>query len=234
MIYIDRIFIYLEKKFFNMPRHLSICDWDDWYKRAKADRPIAYFVVFTMREFIEQNIIYKYDALERYIKNRYIHKTHIMPTNLEFGGSHRFNKKLINAAFIDLVRYVEKEVKFGEIEKYEEFTYTDEITTFINSLNMITPLKDHMAEEGFAAAEIMELYNWYKTIYMARLEPYKNEFYVEFEKLSNNTFFFDRNDENLSYLFERGCSVAKDMEEAYNKEDEEMLIRLIKIRNELY
>ena len=94
--------------------------------------------------------------------------------------------------------------------------------------------------QALAAKEQYELYNWWKNIRPNRPDPHDASGYsVYFAKLEakHDGDFLAGLDDQDSELAEEGrkCSLScHEIEEAYEKEDEEMLIRLIKIRRSLW
>ena len=97
-----------------------------------------------------------------------------------------------------------------------------------------------MTAQAVAAKEQFELYNWWKNIRPNRPDPHDESGYsLYFEKLEakhNGDFFAGLEDQTPELAEEaRKCSLdCSKIEEAYDKEDEEMLIRLIRIRRSLW
>jgi hypothetical protein len=93
-----------------------------------------------------------------------------------------------------------------------------------------------LTSQAEASTEILALYTWWTTVYPKRLDPYIvsgwREFHSDrrigrigpFAKLTTE----DREEEH------RLMKIIEDMESSYQKEDEEMMIRLIKIRERLW
>ena len=90
-----------------------------------------------------------------------------------------------------------------------------------------------------AAKEIIELYTWWTTVYRNRPEPMEASgwtAYCEAARLANGgklSFSSDKTPE-LKIMSDIAHTKLREIEEAYEKEDEEMLIRLIKIRQSLW
>jgi hypothetical protein len=89
-----------------------------------------------------------------------------------------------------------------------------------------------------AAKEIIELYTWWREVYPKRPDVHDASGWTEYCEMRrrNGYDFFDMEDETEEEREQ--CRVALDktreIEKAYEKEDEEMLIRLIRIRNSLW
>lgn len=93
--------------------------------------------------------------------------------------------------------------------------------------------------QALSAKEQFELYNWWKNIRPNRPDPYDasgyNDYFAMLEK--NGKDFLDSLEDQTpeQAAISRKCSMdCHEIEQAYEKEDEEMLIRLIKIRRSLW
>jgi hypothetical protein len=101
----------------------------------------------------------------------------------------------------------------------------------------------HLAEPTYqakAAKEIIELYTWWTTTYRNRPDPYEVSgwtAYCEAMRVKYPGSFFsslnskDAEDKKAS---DKAHKLLQKIEAAYNKEDEAMMIRLIKIRESLW
>jgi hypothetical protein len=89
------------------------------------------------------------------------------------------------------------------------------------------------------AKEIIELYTWWTTTYRNRPDPYEASGWTaacEASRLANGgrlSFSADK-DPVLKKASDRAHKLLQKIEAAYEKEDEEMMIRLIKIRQSLW
>jgi len=90
-----------------------------------------------------------------------------------------------------------------------------------------------------AAKEIIELYTWWTTTYRNRPDPYEASGWTaacEASRLANGgrlSFSADK-DPVLKKQSDKAHKLLQKIEAAYEKEDEEMMIRLIKIRQSLW
>ena len=100
----------------------------------------------------------------------------------------------------------------------------------------------HKAEptyQAIAAKEIIELYTWWTTIYRNRPDPHDASGwsdYCEASRIANGgklSWSGDKSPE-LRAMSDAAHKKLREIEEAYEKEDEEMMIRLIKIRQSLW
>ena len=102
--------------------------------------------------------------------------------------------------------------------------------------------KKHLAEPTYqakAAKEIIELYTWWTVTYRNRPDPYDASgwtAYCELSRLANGgrlNFSEDKSPE-LKKASKQSHKELRKIEAAYEKEDEQMMIRLIKIRQSLW
>ncbi len=101
----------------------------------------------------------------------------------------------------------------------------------------------HLAEPTYqakAAKEIIELYTWWTVTYRNRPDAYDASgwsAYCEASRAANGgrlSFGSADKTPELKKMSEEAHEKLKEIEEAYTKEDEEMMIRLIKIRESLW
>jgi hypothetical protein len=95
--------------------------------------------------------------------------------------------------------------------------------------------------QAINAKEIKELYTWWTEVYHQRPDPHDASGWSEYCERKREehgdtglSFMKDSNDPELRALGDSALKKTHEIEEAYEKEDEEMLIRLIKIRNSLW
>jgi hypothetical protein len=101
----------------------------------------------------------------------------------------------------------------------------------------------HLAEPTYqakAAKEIIELYTWWTTVYRNRPDPYEASgwtAYCEESREANGgklSWSGDKDNPELRAKSDAAHKALREMEEAYEEEDEAMMIRLIKIRQSLW
>jgi hypothetical protein len=101
----------------------------------------------------------------------------------------------------------------------------------------------HKAEPTYqakSAKEIIELYTWWTTTYRNRPDPYEASgwtAYCEASREANGgklSWGGGKNTPELKAKSDAAHKALREMEEAYEAEDEAMMIRLIKIRQSLW
>jgi len=90
-----------------------------------------------------------------------------------------------------------------------------------------------------AAKEIIELYTWWTVTYRNRPDPYEASgwtAYCELSRLANGgrLNFGEKDSPELKKACDKAHKELQRIEKAYAKEDEQMMIRLIKIRESLW
>ena len=99
--------------------------------------------------------------------------------------------------------------------------------------------KEEPTYQAKAAKEIIDLYTWWTVTYRNRPDPYDASGwseYCEASRIANGgrlSFGGDKSPE-LKIMSDTALEKLREMEEAYAKEEEEMMIRLIKIRESLW
>jgi hypothetical protein len=94
--------------------------------------------------------------------------------------------------------------------------------------------------QALAAREIIELYTWWTTTYRNRPDPYDASgwtTYCEASRKANGgklSWSSSKDSAELRKMSEKAHKLLRKIEAAYEKEDEQMMIRLIKIRGSLW
>ena len=119
--------------------------------------------------------------------------------------------------------------------------YLDWASTLTNE-EFLAEDKKHLAEPTYqakAATEIKELYLWWTTVYRNRPDPMEASgwtAYCELSRLQNGGRLRFSEDKNpaLKKASKMALNALHKIEKAYEKEDEAMMIRLIKVRQSLW
>lgn len=106
-----------------------------------------------------------------------------------------------------------------------------------NEMGPDNPLVGQRTHQAIVADEIYALYKWWTETYRNRPDPYEasgwNESCSNIRR-ENDGDLFGKLSPELQVEHDRSFEELQKIEEAYEKEDEEMLIRLIKIRRGLW
>jgi len=89
-----------------------------------------------------------------------------------------------------------------------------------------------------AAKEIIELYTWWTTTYRNRPDPYDASGWTEYcekaREFNGGKLFGSKTTPELRKMSDKSHKLLRKIEAAYEKEDEQMMIRLIRIRESLW
>ena len=100
--------------------------------------------------------------------------------------------------------------------------------------------KEEPTYQAIAAKEIIELYTWWTVTYPNRPDPYEASgwsAYCEASRLANGgklSWSSSKDSPEMRKMSTKAHKLLQKIEKAYAKEDEEMMIRLIKIRESLW
>jgi hypothetical protein len=100
--------------------------------------------------------------------------------------------------------------------------------------------EEELTHQAIAAKEIIELYNWWTVTYRNRPEPVDasgwSAYYEKNRDVNGEEFLIgsEHDDAELKEMANIASEKFQEIEEAYEKEETEMLVRLIKIRKSLW
>lgn len=190
--------------------------WEEYYKKCKEQHPVRYFIYQTVKWLSKwPRVEDAFYWLRTHTKDRY----HILslkeaePENKDgykWGWIDR-SEALALANFLVLRKFVEEE---RSLDCSEAVKKAEEEGDPHGQLPLL-----RSQQEGYE--EIMALYNWWVK---DRFEEYR--IFDEQEKAARDTYHKNGTQENSDKYYE-AC-------EAKNKREEEMLIRLVKIRKTLW
>jgi len=224
------------------PYALPLEEWDQWRDEQKNKRPIRFWISDKLLNKI-QNFIYfpcdVYYTIYIYIKNRYIDKVHYIQTGLTPGQYYEIDDRIIYGLFNELVDFVEVELAWKHLiftkdpGFWKRFGFRRSSELGLEYLNWAASLvydescglskKDlkygKPTPQADSAKEIIELYNWWKNR-PNRPDPF-DLYNEEIDK---------RNKKERIARYKKINKIESD----YEKEDEKMLIKLIKIRKSLW
>lgn len=121
--------------------------------------------------------------------------------------------------------------------------YLDWASTLTNKEFIRPGEKEVPTHQALAAREIKELYIWWTTTYRNRPDPYEASGWTAYcnrkreEKNADGNvldFFGEPSTKELRKWRDRSLKMLRKIEEDYEKEDTEMMIRLIKVRQSLW
>lgn len=231
----------------------TVYGWKLWKQNAIAKHPWIYTTVEDGFDKLQDIVYFPYDVYDNirtYIRNRFITRTHLIDTRLIPGQWHETDERLLHGMMELLVDFV-------EIEKAHMYTWSspdeekpwylryrfliwgenrsrEKGLAYLDWEMQLTDDREHyFTQQALMAQEQNEIYIWWKDIRPNRPDAYEvtgwNAYYETHPKIE----FFDENESDRTELRKLSNKVYK-LEEDWNKEDEEMLQKLIKIRRSLW
>lgn len=186
------VFEWLRKKLkVDKPEYLGWGEWDEWDANFKKTRPVAFFLTESVPEaidWLDEQTLERLDHVRAYYVNRFVTKSHILPTGLEKGRSYSVDDRLLHGVFGALIDFVEVECASMHLaftddkNEFKRFKYPWWRKAWITRWNTwrcpeagIAYLYGHMAlddpenahrfaPQAAQARETFELYYWWKHV----------------------------------------------------------------------
>lgn len=219
------------------PMALTMEEWDSWRELAKARSPIRFWVAEKFLNSVQNFLMLPVDvwrSVSAYCRNRFVTKTHFLKTGLQPGKYHELDDRILHGLFNELKDFVEVELAWmhGYGKKEYRFRKGRSREAGLGHLEWASGLKyDELVgkddpnfgkptPQAESAVVIRDLYTWWTETRPARPEPMEASGWLEdCKKKSDRRNSFNR---------------LRKIERAYDKEDEKMLLKLIKIRKHLW
>lgn len=232
-------------------------EWEEWTNEAKTKHPRRYWISEELLDDIQAFITWpvrKLYDIKYYILNRWESKSHAMTahkSDVKPGEWCDVGYRILPCLFNELVDFVEIELAWSWIawnpEEHKKFkapwyaTGWFRIRTWRSKEAGLANLKwqseltekDEITLQGKQAIEILALYTWWTVDRKERPDAYDASGWTEYcdEKFSvtGRRFPGQSTDESRALL-----EKLRKIEEEYETEDEEMMVRFIKIRHALW
>ncbi len=242
------------------PLAATMTEWREWRETTKKNQPIAYLIMETLPEKVgaaKKALFSPYHSLRHYIRYRFIDRYHVINTGLK-PGYHDVDARLLNGSFSLIVDFVEVELAWMHVvfdnTARKEFSYPwwslgwTRFKSFRNPDAGLAHLKWEMTLDNenlpshernpiqaATAREIWELYHWWKYIRPKRSDPFESSGLNEWFEGRSLEDVFDGEMSADDRKKERDMlNLSHEIEASYEQEDQEMLIRLVKIRKSLW
>lgn len=229
--------------------------WKNWNELTQKTHPIIYWIVEELLDNIQEVVLFPYDVyntIRIYLLRRYITPTHIINTKLTPGVWHETEEVMLYGMFETLVNFIEVEKahmnqyckpaidkvwyqRFRGLRWGENRSAIDGLEYLEWEMSLVTEDGNHFTRQAESAREQYELYNWWKNIRPYRPDAYEvtgwngvNDKLPAISMWDLETTTIER-DEMM-----RKSQAVNDLEEVWDKEDTEMLVRLIRIRQSLW
>lgn len=223
------------------PLALEWSGWDDYYTDLQKRKPIRYWISQKFLKHLQNILYYPYDiyhSVKTYIKNRWIDKIQYLDTGLKPGYYYEFDDRILHGLFNELVNFVEIELAHLSLwDQHKKYKFKNGrcVEAAYDYFDWASKLKDKnengkrvVSKQAKDARRIKKLYEWWKNVRPNRIDPsVKSGWAKEYEEIEKNGY----KSKKTSYK-----TILKQMriEDQYDKEDEDMLIELIKLRKSLW
>lgn len=239
----------LDKVKIKEPVALPWNEWKKWEEEQKKTRPIMYFCQLVVWQKIKdtcENIHRKFwhDPIYE-IKYRTTHKYNVLDTGL-IPSYYDLDTRILHGLFNELVNFVECEKAWMNVVWGKEPGKRGLFERFRSPELGVQYLQweiDLGGDENKANAEIaketLALYKWWKEVYPTRPDPMDASgwsAYYDMRREQDHDLLDDHNNRSEEDQQKDKMAIERlhEIEEAYAREEEEMLIRLIKIRRYLW
>ena len=199
-----------------------------------------------------------------YINNRWITKTHALTSRLKRGEFHEFEARMLHALFDELVNFVEREQAWMQVicseEEWKKYrgpwmrrlfrirTWRSPAAglAYLNwacsvkydekTCGKDSPLVGTPEPLALASQETLALYRWWKEERPKRPDPMEaSGLSAYYEEQGEGDFWKNLNRPKKDQeRWEKLSDCCNEIEQAYEDEDTAMMIRLIKIRKQLW
>ena len=197
----------------------SMEDWEEWDSEMKKDYPIRHFLNEEFASIFIWPITTRYKRVHDWVRYRTTRRMHIVKTGLE-PGYYDADARMLHMNFNLLKDFVEVE----KAHMFNVFGSNDDLKlndrdAGIAYLKWEMSLEDTPHNQADNAKEIYELYKWWVDERPNRVDPWA---------LVNDTL------ESTADNYKKKYSKMDKLEAKYEKEDNKMLVRLVKIRSALW
>lgn len=236
--------------------------WREWEATAQKEHPIRYWIVEEAFDAVQNFLWWPIDQIynvKYYINNRWITGSNRLtahPRDIKPGQWQDVGYRFLPCLFNELVNFVEIETAWSHIawdsearKKYKSPFWASGWFRWrtwrspeagLDHLDWASKLEDDDGEPTLQAAsakEIKELYIWWTTVYPNRPDPMEVSGWSAYcdEGRNAGLSMFDREETPAEKKqVKKMLDAMRKLEAQYEREDEQMLIRLIKIRNSLW
>ncbi len=215
------------------PGAATLDEWADWREDNQKNHPIVHWITETLLDNLQDIVLFPHDVYRNFsfkLRNRFLTKTHMLPTNLPPGEWYEYATRMEEALFTVLVNFV-------EIDKADSQSFVSNNTikqtpreSGLAYLDWEIGLESEESDQSLAAQEIKDLYLWIKDIYPNRRDPMDAARYSP----QLNTGFQQKKSVEERQATSAMFAKVTIIENEYRAEDTEILCRIIKIRKQLW
>ena len=240
------------------PGALEWDSWQDWHEDAKRKHPVRYWLAESGLDWAQTAVHWIPDQVSdfvywmrvRFLRPSWALRAHRDALNRNHG--HDFGSKLLPCIMSELVDFVEIDKALENVrwdaearEKYcsprrlfrwPRFRGWRNPQAGLDYLDWEIGLGEEMSHQSEAAKEIKEVYLWWKHIRPQRPDPYEaSGWQAKFDKQEGKGIreIFDDTEAGREEKRQMLQGI-QDMEQKYHEEDQEMLIRVVRLQRRLW
>jgi hypothetical protein len=242
------------KKWASMDRPSSAGwgEWDSINAHCRKQYPIRWFILETLSDWFRGHVGHRISATVWWIKYRTTHRYHVLTIRSLAPGYADADTRLLHAAFSLLVDFVEIEKawmhRFSGAKSQRLWQWTRwfrrrlrdpqsgiQYLEWEASLDSpAIPLEEQSSAQAVAAREVISLYTWWTRQRPKRVDPDEASGWSAFCDLHPGSLFSEPRDPTVVAQSRSLCEKTQEIEVAYEAEDTDMFVRLIKIRRYLW
>jgi hypothetical protein len=242
----------LDKVKIKEPFALPWGEWKKWEQEQKKNRPIMYFCQLVVWQKIKdtcEDIRRKFWQDPIYaIKYRTTHKFNVLDTGLK-PDYYNLDTRILHGLFNELVNFVECEKAWmnvvwgkepGKRGLFERFRSPELGVQYLQwEIDLQGDENKANKVNAEIAKETLALYKWWKEVYLTRPDPMDKSgwsTYCDLRREQGHDILEHHNNRSEDEKQKAQMMIRNlhEIEEAYASEEEEMLLRLIKIRRHLW
>lgn len=231
----------------------TLTEWDNWREKAKGVSAIRYVIAEVWLDAIQDFLLYPqtvYRNIRAYYCNRFVDRTHALtasPSDIKPGQWRDLSDRFLPCMFNELVMYVESELahhhaSWADDKKYtfkkgrckqaglDNLHWQSELVWTTDDLDSGDVRIGQPTQQAINAQEIYRLYDWWTRIRPSRPDPGEESGWFEYCASKSPSDIMDRPTADSRAM----VLAMHKLEEAQAAEDEEMMIRLIKVRSALW
>lgn len=210
-------------------------EWDDVCADAEEKHPIRYWLVGDCWDFITNTCSWpaeRFREVKWYLRNRFVSKSHVLQSNHPKGQWQEYSERLLYCNMDSFVIWCETEF----VQHYEAWGTKTSGNIEERVLQTVASQLENLDSELWANIyrEIREIYTWWKNY-----QEYEDTTWSEHCSYLDQKYgsVFGRREEQSPEDLQKTSELVESSriaKENHNKEVEDMLIRLMKIRQGLW
>lgn len=224
------------------PGALGFDEWDEWRDDSKSKRPFRHFLAEEVLDRLQDVLYFPIDAyrtVRAYFDNRFVYKTHHLKTGLKPGDFHELGDRFLHGLFNELKEFVEVDLGMMHLAwnagdfRPKRGRCPEAGVAHLDWAKGLKMDESHGVKkkdknygkptrQAEVAGEIMELYRWWESR-PDRPDPGEVSGWRALvdEKISSK---------ESTAAYRRMEAIEK----KYEKEDDRMILRLVRIRHDLW